>query len=58
MSDDKTPPETPAKPADAKVPDWQHALWKYAVDMKAWIRREMAHASAGLSEKERAEKNP
>lgn len=56
MSDDKQKPPA-GKPAD-KVPDWQHALWKHAVDMKAWTRRELAHAGSGLSEKERTEKNP
>ena len=57
MADDD---KTPVKPvaSDANVPDWQHALWKQAVDLKAWIRRELAHAASGLSEKERSEKNP
>jgi hypothetical protein len=65
MSDDKQPVTQASQPAtaatakqDQNVPDWQHALWKHAVDMKAWIRRELAHAASGISEAERAEKNP
>ena len=71
--DDKQSAAAPVKPASQpseqgpakqdrtaaeKIPDWQHALWKHAVDMKAWIRREIAHEAGGLSEKERTEKNP
>jgi hypothetical protein len=58
MSDDKQQQAAAdaAKPDNA--PDWQKAMWKNALDLKAWVRRELAHAAAGVSEVERQEKNP